>query len=208
MAERRSASSAPADESLFDQVDVNRLMVFVPAVMSVGLLFSAATLIRDLLRRSGGQARDRRTAIEARFVLGRLLDDGQPKPTEIGALARPSYLITALVLVGGAAYVAIGATANFLRDGGYVRDIGWLLAVSLALAGLLGFLGGVSLTVFLSWPTPPRWTLGSLRTAPLTVMPGERDAETGMDAQSAGGGACYRHRDPHHHGRFGAQYRQ
>ncbi|MGI9614999.1 MAG: alkaline phosphatase D family protein, partial [Acidimicrobiales bacterium] len=44
---------------------------------------------------------------------------------------------------------------------------------------LLGFLGGVSLTVFLSWPTPPRWTLGSLRTAPLTVMPGERDAESG-----------------------------
>ena len=179
MTDPRSRGAARFEEDLFDQVDVNRLMVFVPAVMSVGLLFSAATIIRDLLRRSGSQARERRTAIESQFVLGQLLDDEPPEADEIGALARPSYLITAMVLVGGAAYVAIGATANFLRDGGYVRDIGWLLAVSLALAALLGFLGGVSLLVFLSWPTPPRWTLGPLRTAPLTVMPGQREAEKG-----------------------------
>jgi membrane-associated phospholipid phosphatase len=179
MTDRGSPKTVRSDDSILDQVDVNRLMIFVPAVMSVGLLFSAATVIRDLLRRSGSQARDRRTAIESSFVLHRLLDDDQPEPNEIGALTRPSYLITALVLVGGAAYLTIGATANFLRDGGYVSDIGWLLAVSLALAAFVGFLGGVSLVVFWSWPTPPRWTLGSLRTAPLTVMPGQRQAETG-----------------------------
>ena len=65
---------APSDDR-WDDIDVNRLMVFVPAVMSVGLLFSIATLVRDVLRWTGIQARDRRSSIEARAVLGRLLDE-------------------------------------------------------------------------------------------------------------------------------------
>jgi membrane-associated phospholipid phosphatase len=160
-----------AAEELAEGVDVDRLQVFVPAIMSVGLLFSVATLIRDLLRWTGSQSRDRRTSIAAGSVLARLLDDDEPAPREIGVLNRPAYLVSALVLVAGAAYIAIGSTANFLRDGGYVRDISWLLAVSLALAVVLGFLGGVSAVLFWSWPHPPSWTMGPLRTAPLSVTP-------------------------------------
>lgn len=162
---------AESDHPL-DQVDVDRLMVFVPAIMSVGLLFSFATLLQDLLRWLGGRARTRRTAIAAGSVLSQLLDEEEEARREIGVLARPAYLLTAVVLVGGALYIAVGSTANFLRDGGYVRDIGWLLSLSLALAVVLGFLGGVSFVVFWTWPRPPPWTLGPLRTAPLTVTPG------------------------------------
>ncbi|NNE72234.1 MAG: phosphatase PAP2 family protein [Acidimicrobiales bacterium] len=149
--------------------------VFVPAIMSVGLVFSVVTLIRDVFQWSGSRARERRTAIEANTVLNDLLGIEKPDARDIGLLARPAYLLSALAFVGGAAYVAIGSTANFLRDEGYVRDIGWLLALSLALAALLGFIGTVSIVVFRSWPAPPPWAYGSIRTAPLTVTPGRTD---------------------------------
>jgi membrane-associated phospholipid phosphatase len=152
--------------------DIDRTMVFVPAIMSVGLVFSIISLLRDLFRWSGGRARERRTRMEAGAVLSELLGQPEPAPDDLGILSRPAYLISALALTGGAAYIAIGSTANFLREQGYVRDIGWLLAVSLVLALVLGFLGGVSLAVYRSWPHPPAWTLGPLRTAPLTTNPG------------------------------------
>ncbi len=163
-------------EDPFEDFDANRLMVFVPAIMSVGLVFSVVTLMRDLFKWTGGRARRRRTMIEAGAVLSDLLGEPEPDPEDLGLLNRPSYLISALVLVGGATYIAIGSAANFLRDQGYVRDIGWLLALSLSLALALGFLGGVALAVFRSWPHPPSWTMGALRVAPLTTTPGTSGA--------------------------------
>lgn len=146
--------------------------VFVPAIMSVGILFSIATLVRDAIRWTGGRARDRRTAIEARLTVSEICGDGPPPYEELGLLSRRSYLLTALLLLGGATYIAIGSAANFLRDGGYVADIAWLLAISLGLAALLFFLAGVAFAVFTAWPNPPAWTLPSLRAAPLTATPG------------------------------------
>ncbi len=169
--------SRPVAEDPFADVADDRMGVFVPAIMSVGLLFSLVTLARDAMVWTRSKARRRRTAIEAAAVLDRLLADQPRRPRSLGVLSRPSYLIAALVLAGGAAYIAIGSTANFLRDGGYVRDIGWLLALSLALAVALGFLAGVALAVFWSWPEPPPWTLGSLRLVPLTVTPDQPDEE-------------------------------
>ncbi len=154
------------------QADIDRLMVFVPAIMSVGLIFSLVTLMRDLFHWSGARARDRRADIAAGSVVGTTIGDAEPDPDDIGMLARPTYLVTAIVLTAGGIYIAVGSAANFLRDQGYVRDIGWLLAVSLGLSVILGFLGGVSLAVFRSWPNPPSWTYGSLRTAPLATTPG------------------------------------
>lgn len=148
-------------------------MVFVPAIMSAGLLFSIVTLVRDAARWGGTRARERRSTIEAHAVVNDVLGNPHPPPSETGVLSRSTYLATATMMVAGAAYISIGSTANFLRDGGYVTDISWLLAVSLMLAALLGFLGGVSLIVFLRWPDPPAWTLGPLRGAPLTATPGK-----------------------------------
>jgi hypothetical protein len=163
----RSAVTTPDAED-----NADRLMVFVPAIMSVGLLFSLLTVLRDLFRWVGGRARDRRTAIEAAAVTNLVLGHDEPEPAELGMLSRRTYLVVSIVLAGTAAYIAIGSTANFLRDGGYVRDIAWLLAVSLALSGLFGYLAGVTTVVFRSWPAPPPWVWGPLRTAPLSVTPG------------------------------------
>jgi len=157
---------------LLEDVDGDGLMVFVPAIMSAGLVFSMVTLLRDLFRWSGSRARERRTALQSTATASELLRGDQPGTAAMGMLSRFSYLVTAAGLLGGAAYIAIGSIANFLRDEGYVHDIGWLLAVSLLLASTLGFVAGVALTVFHSWPTPPAWTYGPLRTAPLTVTPG------------------------------------
>ncbi|MGH1491471.1 MAG: alkaline phosphatase D family protein [Acidimicrobiales bacterium] len=180
MTERRINGLVPwppdrVTEDPTPQADVDRLMVFVPAIMSVGVIFSIVTLMRDLFHWTGGRARDRRAEIAAGSVVGSILGETEPNPDDIGILTRPTYLITAILLVGGAAYVAIGSAANFMRDQGYVRDIGWLLAVSLGLSLVLGFLGGVSLAVFRSWPNPPPWTYGSLRRAPLSTTPGRAD---------------------------------
>lgn len=158
-----------------ESLDADRMMVFVPAVMSVGLVMSAVALIRDSLQWTRRRARERRTAIEAGAVASEILGEIDPPPRALGVLSRPSYLASAFVLVGAATYLAIGSVANYQRDGGYVSDIGWLLALSLGLAVLLGFLGGVSLAVFWTWPHPPAWTYSSLRTAPLTTTPGRDD---------------------------------
>ena len=165
-----ASARRPADER-FDAVD-DRLAVFVPAVMSVGLLFSLVTVARDLLQRKGPRSSTRRTAVSAAIVARTTLGETTPEPDDLGILDRPAYLVTALATVGGAAYVAIGSIANFLNDGGYVRDIGWLLAVSLALSVALAFLAVAAFAVYWNWPDPPPWTLGALRTAPLTVAPG------------------------------------
>ena len=90
---------APSDPT--EGVDVDRLMVFVPAIMSIGLLFSLVTLLRDLVRWTGGRARERRTAIEAATVINDLLHEGEPPPEKLGVLSRPAYLATAIVLAGG-----------------------------------------------------------------------------------------------------------
>lgn len=156
----------------FDGADADRLFVFVPAIMSVGLVFSIVTLLRDGFRWSGNRTRERRTAIAAESVVTDLIGDQRPDPNALGVLSRPSYLVTAVTLVAMALYVTIGSVANFVNEEGYVRDIGWLLALSLGLAVLLGFLAAVSLAVYWSWPFPPDWTMGALRTAPLTVTPG------------------------------------
>lgn len=150
-------------------VGFDRLHIFVPAIMSVGLVFWIVTLTRDLFRWQGAQAEQRRARAAGRataaFVLGEL---GPPAPAMPGLRLRVSYLLTALVAGGFSLYVLIGSTANYLRQGGYVGDIAWLMALSLVVAAVFGLVAGISLTVFLAWPHPPASLHGILRATPLT----------------------------------------
>jgi hypothetical protein len=68
-----------------------------------------------------------------------------------GLRLKVSYLVTAVVTGGLALYVLIGSTANYVREGGYVGDIAWLMALSLVVVAVFGFVAGVSLTVFVAW---------------------------------------------------------
>ena len=87
-------------------------------------------------------------------------------------------------------YVTIGSVANFVNEEGYVRDIGWLLALSLGLAVLLGFLAAVSLAVYWSWPFPPDWTLGALRTDAVRLQVGPRPSRPKRCRPQSGGSPC------------------
>lgn len=106
--------------------------VFVPAVMGAGLVFSIATILRDVFSLSSRAATARRSRIR-----GRLVADGVVRPDRsglreaVGLAPRPAIAIIGLIAAAFSVYVAIGTTANFLRPGGYVSDIAWLWGASL-----------------------------------------------------------------------------
>ena len=131
-----------------------RLNVFVPALMSVGFLFWLAALVRDQLRRRRALTLERR-AITAGRAAGAITLGHRPSLTakDTGLAERRVYLFTALPFLGLAVYVLIGAVGNYFRPNGYVRDIAWLLALSLLLS--LGFaaVGIVLALVSYQWPT-------------------------------------------------------
>lgn len=147
--------------------------------MSVGLLFWIVTLTRDLFRWRGDRAQRRRSRSAGRatsaFVLGGL---GPPAPALPGLRLRISYVLTGVVCGAVAVYVVVGSTANYLREGGYVGDIAWLMATSLLVAGLFGFVAGTAFVVAFSWPSPPPALHAILRATPLTGADPD-DAGTG-----------------------------
>jgi hypothetical protein len=138
--------------------------------MSVGLVFWIVTLTRDLFRWQGARSRQRRARAAGRATAASVLGElGPTAPPMAGLRLKVSYLLTGVVSGGLALYVLIGSTANYVRDGGYVGDIAWLMALSLVVAAVFGFVAGVSLTVFVAWPHPPAALHGILRATPLTT---------------------------------------
>jgi membrane-associated phospholipid phosphatase len=140
------------------ELGLDRLNIFVPALMSVGLLFWFAEILRDALRWRGAQARQQRSERSGRAVaeltVGRR-DDGVADA--VGLRPRAAYGVWAVVFLVAALYIAIGAFLNYTRIGGYVSDIAWLLALAVTLAVAFGFAAGVSTALWLRWHDPPRW---------------------------------------------------
>jgi hypothetical protein len=138
--------------------------------MSVGLVFWIVTLTRDLFRWQGARSRQRRARAAGRATAASVLGElGPPAPALPGLRLKVSYLVTGVVSGGLALYVLIGSTANYALEGGYVGDIAWLMALSLVVVAVFGFVAGVSLTVFVAWPHPPAALHGVLRATPLTT---------------------------------------
>ena len=140
------------------ELGLDRLNIFVPALMSVGLLFWFAEILRDALRWRGARARLRRSERSGRAVaeltVGRH-EDGALEAVELRP--RAAYGVWAVVFLVAALYIAIGAFLNYTRVGGYVSDIAWLLALAVTLAVAFGFAAGVSTALWLRWHDPPRW---------------------------------------------------
>ena len=152
----------------FEDFDDDGFFVFVPAIMSVGLVFSVITLVRDAFRFTGTRARERRTVLEAATVVHDLVGRDEPLP---GLLGRKAYAFAAVLFGGGAIYIAASSTGAYLRPGSSAYHLGWLLGVALTVAVMLGFLTVLSVVVVRTWPTPPPWTNRALWTAPLSVNP-------------------------------------
>jgi membrane-associated phospholipid phosphatase len=148
---------------------LDRLGIFVPAVMSVGLLFWIVSEATELVRNRGERVREQRARIAGAAVADEVVGHSSDEPR--GLRQRPVYLMIGLTLVVTAAYVVIGSVANFVRPGGYVSDVAWLLALAAGVATVAVGYGATALVVFASWPTPPAWARGVLLRSPLGGPP-------------------------------------
>ncbi|GIH96328.1 alkaline phosphatase D family protein [Planobispora siamensis] len=151
------------------------LQIFVPAIMSAGLLFSIAAVLRDVLRSARGRAPglDRRLDV-AGHATARHVITGEPPGAALGqALRRPLfYRLTAMTGLGLCVYLVVGATYNYFHTDGYLRGIAWMWAVSLLPAAVAGLAGTASAAILRAWPTPPRWAAGLVVATPLGRDPG------------------------------------
>ena len=169
-------NSRSHDRSTARLLGADRLHIFVPAIMSVGLVFWLASELRELVRATGAASRAKRSAISghevARLTLGVTTAES---PARQGLRPRPVYLLIAAALCGGAVYVAIGSIANYFRPNYYVADIAWLLTLALAAAGLALGYGLLAAIVFARYPTPPKALRRTLTNSLLTAHPVDDD---------------------------------
>lgn len=112
------ARRVPTDP--FDGAEPDRLMVFVPAIMSVGVVFSVATLIRDAMQRAGRRSRERRIAVESAATFSILLGDPLPRREPAGLQKRFKHIAIAgiagvAVVLGALTGIAVLAS-EFLDD--------------------------------------------------------------------------------------------
>ena len=78
------------DRRLADLLGINQLHVFVPAIMSVGVVFWLSSEVRDLIHSSGERSRDKRAAIAGVALASNLDDRGEPDgPQQRGLRPRP-----------------------------------------------------------------------------------------------------------------------
>jgi membrane-associated phospholipid phosphatase len=169
----------------FEGYDPFRLHVFVPAIMSAGLLFSLATLVRDAVAKRDHRRTHHRTEAFARSsvdgVVGGLVE---PLPTEPSVvLPRGFSAVVATAALVAACYLVPGAVLNYLRPNGYVSNIAWLLCLSLLVGTTLATVGAATVVAAFGWPRPSA-TAERLTSAvfppfpPLTTDPPERTQRT------------------------------
>jgi membrane-associated phospholipid phosphatase len=151
------------------------LAIFVPAIMSAGLLVSLYTLVRDALHARRWRGTDRRIALAAHATAQQVLTGGRADPALLAGLRpRVSYLLTALASGGVACYVVVGATHNYFT-GGLLGELAWLWAASLVASAGFAAVSVVSTVAFWTWPALPRWLRPLLARTPLGQQLGVPD---------------------------------
>ena len=176
------------DRDPYEGYDPFRLHVFVPAIMSAGLVFSLLTLVRDAFAGRNRRSAHRRAAVAASAVVADVLRL-EPTPAEIGLRPRRFYLLVAIGAGAAAAYLAPGALLNYAHDGGYVSDIAWLLGTSLIVAILAVAAACVAGATWWRWPDPPGWARRAISATPLSASPRSAAADGGGGADPVLGAA-------------------
>ena len=153
----------------FRDHDPFRLYVFVPAIMSAGLLFSISTLVRDAVAARGRERARHRAELEAAATVAAILGSG---PDPRFCRSRRFYALVGATALAMSAYLIPGATFNYLRDNGYVANIAWVLCLALAIGAVLAVVGVSGLVSAVTWPVvrpSVRWfaTDGSERATPV-----------------------------------------
>jgi membrane-associated phospholipid phosphatase len=176
------------DRDPYAGYDPFRLHVFVPAIMSAGLVFSLLTLVRDAFAGRNRRSAHRRASVAASGVVADVLRL-EPTPAEIGLRPRRFYLLVAVGAGAAAAYLAPGALLNYAHDGGYVSDIAWLLGTSLIVAILAVAAACVAGATWWRWPDPPGWARRAISATPLSAPPRSAAADGGGGADPLLGAA-------------------
>ena len=151
---------------------MDRLSIFVPAVMAGGLLFSLVILLRDALERTFGQRRIlRRGALFGHTTAAGVLPGTREGTLDVAGLRpRALYATVGLICCGIAAYGLPGAVFNYLHAGFYNADIAWMLAWCLLAVLVFAAIGGTSLAIAARYRNVPIWTLPLLFSTPLSQV--------------------------------------
>lgn len=165
-----------------DLVDAGSARVFVPSIMGAGILVSLGILVGDALRRiapsAGAARRHAATRRRVRRLVAPLADAiGAPAPSLPKARRRlRSRRFYAFLFVGSVTlslYVAIGSTANYLRDSGPFSGVVWMEALAMSASVFFLAVGVISLAVAVRHPVIPRWTRLVIDYTPLGVLEGQ-----------------------------------
>jgi hypothetical protein len=151
--------------------------VLVPAVLGAGLLFSIATLVRDLAHRVRGRRwLDRRALIEgsASAVLV-VADPGTARRCQAGLRSRLAYAVIAVGFVGLALYAAVGSWGNFAGWTWWAEGIAWLYCVMLAVSAGFTAIGIVAAALAVRRTDLPTWVRPVLVHTPLGRADGPAD---------------------------------
>jgi pyruvate,water dikinase len=165
----------PASAEVLEDLDAAGTNVFVPAIMSIGVLFSVASLLVDVARALFPAAGSRRrTALRARYTADAVLGAIPHEPlSRAGLRSRATYAALAAAFVAFATYLVIGQTGNFLREHGYLNGIAWLWALSLLVSGTFIVLAWWCATTVATYPRQPERARAVFMTTPLAKRPAE-----------------------------------
>jgi len=147
--------------------------VLVPVVLGAGLLFSLATLARDVVHRARGHHwLDRRRLIEGRVSAALVLHGPNPaRSVPTGIRRRVTYLVVATVCLGFSAYIVRGSWGNFVGWTWWAEGISWLFCAMLAAGAGFGAVAVAALTLAVRPDSPPNWTRPLLARSPLGTVP-------------------------------------
>ena len=143
----------PRHRSLADDVDPDRLSVFIPGAIASGFLISIGLLVGDALRKiRGGKGIERRV-----MLTGHALSDeirggaGAARSNAAGLRSRHVYGITGAVSLGLAVGTVPGASWNFLNPVGYIGDIGSIWALSMLSVVVFTTVGVLAMRLAPEW---------------------------------------------------------
>ncbi|MCU0261377.1 MAG: phosphatase PAP2 family protein [Ilumatobacteraceae bacterium] len=145
-------------------------MVFVPAVMSAGIAFSLASLARDLLHRGTGAVVERDGRLRGEVVAAVTVEGAThgTTPATRGATApRWSFAVVGVGAGALAVYLAIGATANHFRAGGYVEGAAWVWAAFALVVVAASTVAAAALVSAWRQAAVPPWAWAVLEPTPL-----------------------------------------
>ena len=147
--------------------------VIVPAILGVGLIFSAGAVVHDAISRVRGRRWLERNATLAGRATGSATVEGMEAAVRdrSGLRRRSAYVCWGASALGLGVYVAIGAAGNFVGLTQWSEGVAWAFAVLLAFAAAFGVLGVASLAIAARFQRPPPWARRLANRTPLTTVP-------------------------------------